>query len=174
MNNLLAESVDLAVSFPTELGWMAIGFLEAELCELKFGYPSRVAVEHALGADIEFSDSNRKIAGIVRKLQDFALGERVDFSKVGIALHVHSPFTLRVLRECRKVGYGKTVSYAELAARAGSPRAARAVGNIMANNRIPLIIPCHRIVGSNGALGGYSSPRGIEMKRILLANEQRD
>ncbi|MEO1971721.1 MAG: MGMT family protein, partial [Pirellulaceae bacterium] len=63
------------------------------------------------------------------------------------------------------------ISYAGLAVAAGSPAAARAVGNVMRTNRYPLLIPCHRVVGS-GSLGGYSAPDGLDMKQRLLQMEQ--
>ena len=66
---------------------------------------------------------------------------------------------------------GETVSYAELAGRAGSPNAARAVGGVMAGNRVPLLVPCHRVVGAGGRLGGFSAPTGVELKKRLLALE---
>jgi methylated-DNA-[protein]-cysteine S-methyltransferase len=83
----------------------------------------------------------------------------------------HTAFQRRVIRCCRQIPWGATRSYAELAARAGSPRAARAVGAVMAANRFPLIVPCHRVIGARGSLGGYSAPTGLVMKSRLLARE---
>ena len=77
------------------------------------------------------------------------------------------------MHQCRRIPYGRTMSYAELAAKAGSPNAARAVGNCMAGNRIPLIVPCHRVVCSDGRLGSYSAPGGTRMKRRLLDLESK-
>ncbi len=76
--------------------------------------------------------------------------------------------------QLRQVGYGETVSYGELAERSGSPRAARAVGTVMATNRIPLILPCHRVLGSAGRIGGFSAPQGIDLKRRMLDLEGRE
>lgn len=82
-----------------------------------------------------------------------------------------SPFHRQVLEQCAQIPAGKTLTYGELAARAGSPRAARAVGSAMARNRWPLIIPCHRVLGTDGRLTGYSGTGGIETKRRLLGLE---
>ena len=72
----------------------------------------------------------------------------------------------------REVGWGETVSYGELAAMAGSPRAARAVGSAMRSNPLPFVIPCHRVVAAGGRIGGYGGGRNaIELKRALLARE---
>lgn len=84
-----------------------------------------------------------------------------------------STFSRRVVEELRKIPYGTTVTYAELAALAGSPRAARAVGRVMASNRLPLIVPCHRVVGAHGAMTGYSGGEGISTKQWLLQHERR-
>lgn len=80
-------------------------------------------------------------------------------------------FQRRTLEACRKIPPGETCTYAELARLAGSPGAARAVGNVMANNHLAPLIPCHRVVGSHGHLGGYSAPTGLTLKRRLLALE---
>ncbi len=88
----------------------------------------------------------------------------LDWSKI-------PPFHRRVLEHCAQIPSGQTLTYGELAARAGSNRAARAVGSAMARNRWPLIIPCHRVVGSDGRLTGYSGAGGIETKRCLLSLE---
>jgi methylated-DNA-[protein]-cysteine S-methyltransferase len=79
------------------------------------------------------------------------------------------PFTVAVLRELARVPYGETTTYGELAKRVGRPRAARAVGTVMHNNRIPIVLPCHRVVGASGSLVGYAG--GLERKTRLLELE---
>ena len=81
-------------------------------------------------------------------------------------------FQQAVLKACCKIEAGKTMTYGELAEQAGYPQAARAVGAVMAKNPIPLLIPCHRVVGRNGALTGYSGTGGVAMKQRLLKHEQ--
>ncbi len=82
---------------------------------------------------------------------------------------VFSGFTARVYNALLKVPFGATVSYGELAAMAGSPNAARAVGRAMATNPLAIFIPCHRVLGSDGSLHGYGG--GLPMKRALLEHE---
>lgn len=101
-------------------------------------------------------------------------GEPLDLGDIPIRLGSQTPFQRRVREALRRVGYGETVSYAELAERAGAPRAARAVGSVMASNPLPLLIPCHRVIGSGGRLGGFSAPQGVALKRALLAMEAGD
>ncbi|MEX3506363.1 MULTISPECIES: methylated-DNA--[protein]-cysteine S-methyltransferase [unclassified Corynebacterium] len=79
------------------------------------------------------------------------------------------PFTAAVLRELARVGYGEKLSYGQLAARAGQPAAVRAVGNACARNPLPLFVPCHRVVRSDGSLGNYRG--GLAAKRWLLELE---
>ena len=80
-------------------------------------------------------------------------------------------FQRRVIRRCRRIPYGKTATYGQIASAAGSPGAARAVGSCMAANRFPLIVPCHRVVRSGGGIGAFSAPGGTRTKRRLLAME---
>ena len=80
-----------------------------------------------------------------------------------------TPFQLRVWQELRRIPWGQTISYGELARRVGNPKASRAVGQANAVNPIPLIIPCHRVIAADGSLGGYSS--GLDRKRWLLRHE---
>jgi methylated-DNA-[protein]-cysteine S-methyltransferase len=80
-----------------------------------------------------------------------------------------APFQQRVWAELRKIPYGSTISYGELARRIGNPKAARAVGSANGDNPISIIIPCHRVIGSNGKLTGYGG--GIERKKFLLEFE---
>ena len=78
-------------------------------------------------------------------------------------------FTTSVLKELARVPYGKTTTYGALAAQVGHPRAARAVGTVMNRNRIPIVLPCHRVVGATGELTGYAG--GLDVKRALLELE---
>ena len=126
-----------------------------------------------LGAEIESADSPLALRELAGRLSVFARRFEDRFTDVPLELDRLGPFTRRVVELCRAVPPGRTVSYAELATQAGSPAAARAVGNAMATNRFPLIVPCHRVVGARGHLGGYSAPQGLTMKRRLLAAESQ-
>lgn len=96
---------------------------------------------------------------------------RIEWPVEELDWHSVSPFQRRVLELCYAIPSGQTRTYGELAALADSPQAARAVGAVMASNRWPLIIPCHRVVGSNGKLTGYSGGEGTCTKRWLLDHE---
>ncbi|MBE3144695.1 MAG: MGMT family protein [Planctomycetes bacterium] len=89
-----------------------------------------------------------------------------------LALDSLPAFTRKVLDACRKIPAGKTVSYSQLAGMIGKPRASRAVGSALARNPIPLIIPCHRVVHSDGSLGNFSAPGGTSLKKMLIDLER--
>lgn len=122
--------------------------------------PRRVPLGSQFGAD-----------RLIARLQAFARGVPDDFLDVPVDFGGATEFTCRVWTACRAIGYGTVATYAELAARVGAPRAARAVGNALAANRVPLIIPCHRVIPRDGRFGRYSAPGGALMKRRLLELE---
>jgi methylated-DNA-[protein]-cysteine S-methyltransferase len=98
-------------------------------------------------------------------------GRWVDFSSVPLDLSEVTPFRVRVYEALRAVPRGRVLDYGELAFAAGSPGAARAVGQAMANNPLPLFVPCHRVVSASGRIGGFSAPGGQNTKRRLLELE---
>jgi methylated-DNA-[protein]-cysteine S-methyltransferase len=105
---------------------------------------------------------------VARELDEYFAGRRRGFD-VPVDLQLARGFRRAVLERLAEVPYARTVSYAELADRAGSPRAVRAVGTACALNPVPLVVPCHRVVRSDGAPGAYRG--GPELKRQLLALE---
>ena len=92
---------------------------------------------------------------------------------VKMSLAKGTRFQRRVWKEVQKVPPGTTISYKELAKRIGRPKAARAVANALAKNPLPVVIPCHRVIGSDGRLGGYSARGGVRRKAQLLLREKR-
>lgn len=107
------------------------------------------------------------------ELEEYFAGRRRSFA-VPLDLSGQAPFTGRVLEALRAVPFGATLTYGELALRAGNPRAARAAGSAMAVNPLPIVIPCHRVIAAGGRLGGYSGGGGVRTKEWLLAFEQRN
>jgi methylated-DNA-[protein]-cysteine S-methyltransferase len=169
-----AKTTPYALSvFPSALGWMAMVSRAGAIVALSFGHRGRKAAIEAVAARAPCGLQLRPArAPLVRRLQAYARGRRDDFRDLRIELGHCTPLVRRVLACCRQVGYGRTISYGQLAARAGVPRAARAVGNCMAANPLPLIVPCHRVVLADGRPGSYSAPGGTRMKRRLLAMER--
>ncbi|MCA9154869.1 MAG: MGMT family protein [Pirellulaceae bacterium] len=157
----------------TALGWIAFAWRDTELQRLTLGYSDPQAAHDALElTETEAYGRSRFATDLTERLQRYADGQREDFFMVKVNTDHLSPFQLQVIERCRQIPRGRTLTYRELATRSGSPNAARAVGNVMRTNRYPLIIPCHRVVASNGNLGGYSAPTGLELKKRLLDLEQ--
>ena len=142
----------------TPVGKLTLCADEAGICEVKFGAQSSRA------------DASELLDQAQRELEEYFAGRRRVFS---VPLSIHgTPFQEKVWRALMEIPHGETVSYGELARRVGNPKACRAVGMANHVNRIPIIIPCHRVVGANGRLTGYAG--GLEIKRILLETEGID
>jgi len=125
-----------------------------------------------LGAwDVEAGD-RITCSPLLQRLVRYAAGQPDDLLNVPLLLADRTPFQCRVLAACRAIPRGETRTYGEVAAVAGSPRAARAVGRVMATNRVPLVVPCHRVVAAGGGMGGFSAPQGVTMKGRLLTLEK--
>ena len=158
--------------FPSDLGWMAAIVAGRTLRQLTFGHASAKAARAAFDPGlVSHARPPRRPTRLERRLKDYAAGKADDFRDVPVDAGPLSDFQRRVLDECRRIPYGSTISYAALAARAGFPRAARAAGNCMAGNRVPLVVPCHRVVRSDRGVGSYSAAGGTAMKRRLLKLE---
>jgi methylated-DNA-[protein]-cysteine S-methyltransferase len=107
---------------------------------------------------------------LVERFRAYFGGSRDSFGDVELDLEGYTPFQLAVVEALRRVPWGEIVSYGELAALAGHPNAQRAAGSVCAQNRFPLVVPCHRVVSASG-IGGYG-PSGVEVKRRLLEHER--
>ena len=103
-------------------------------------------------------------------MEEYFAGTRTVFDQ-DVDLSVLSDFERSVLQTAREIPYGEVIPYAELARRIDKPKASRAVGNALGHNPVAIVVPCHRIVRSDGSLGGYTG--GVEFKRKLLAIEGR-
>jgi methylated-DNA-[protein]-cysteine S-methyltransferase len=112
--------------------------------------------------------ASRAVDGVRRELDEYFEGKRERFD-LALDLSGAAGFTRDVLAELAQVPYGEVTTYGGLAARVGRPRAARAVGTVMNRNPIPIVLPCHRVVGSTGSLVGYGG--GLERKEALLRLE---
>ena len=110
----------------------------------------------------------RRLDRVKRQLDEYFSGRRREF-ELEVDLAAVAPFQRAALTELARVPFGQVTSYGSLAARIGKPRAARAVGGAMNRNPIPIVLPCHRVVGSTGSLVGYGG--GLDRKRALLALE---
>ena len=155
--------------FDTEFGWMAIVASEKGLCRLTLPQP---AADKALVLISDLLPKATVNTGTFRelvvRLGYFFEGKKVDFPDE-LDLQNATEFQRDVWRLTASIPYGETRTYGWIASKLGRPSSVRAVGQAMAKNPLPIIVPCHRIVGSNGSLGGYSG--GLELKKRLLELE---
>ena len=160
---LLDVSYDIA---DTPIGPLLVAVTERGLCRVSFDPEPERETEHlARGFGARVLRSPRPLDPVKRELDEYFEGQRQEFD-LPVDLRGRSEFTRQVLDQLARVPYGEVTTYGSLAALTGRPRAARAVGTIMNRNPIPIVLPCHRVVGSTGSLVGYGG--GLERKRLLL------
>lgn len=164
---LLDVSYDIA---DTPVGPLFVAVTERGLCRISYDpEPERQVDELARIFGSRVLRSGRPVDPVKRELDEYFEGRRRDFD-LGVDLRGRSEFSRVVLEELARVPFGEVTTYGALAALTGRPRAARAVGMIMNRNPIPIVLPCHRVVGSTGSLVGYGG--GLERKRLLLDLEE--
>jgi methylated-DNA-[protein]-cysteine S-methyltransferase len=163
---LLDVAYDLVDS---PIGWLFVAVTDRGLCRIEFDpEPDRDAEELARTHGVRILRAPRPVEPARRQLGEYFEGGRTVF-ELPIDLRGDAPFRRKVLAELARVPYGNVTTYGTLAAQAGRPRAARAVGTIMNRNPVPIVLPCHRVVGSTGSLVGYGG--GLERKEQLLRME---
>jgi methylated-DNA-[protein]-cysteine S-methyltransferase len=138
------------------------------LVRLSYGAEDEVLDDLAARLSPRVLEAPARLDRVRRELDEYFEGERRRFD-LPIDWSLTRGFAGEVLRQTARIGFGKTSTYAELAGRAGSPRAVRAAGNALGANPIPVVVPCHRVLRTGGALGGYTG--GVERKQFLLRLE---
>jgi methylated-DNA-[protein]-cysteine S-methyltransferase len=151
------------------LGELFVGVSDRGLCVISYeADPDLQAERLARGFGSRVLRSTRPVDPARRQLDEYFEGKRKRFD-LDVDLRLARDFGRTVLEELGRVPFGEVTTYGALAARAGKPRAARAVGTIMNRNPVPIVLPCHRVVGANGSLVGYAG--GLERKQHLLRLE---
>jgi methylated-DNA-[protein]-cysteine S-methyltransferase len=167
-----AESglLDVAYDFvDSPLGSLLVATTDAGVCRISYDpEPDREIERLARALGTRILRSPKPVDETRRQLDEYFAGRRHEF-ELQLDLRLSADFSKRVLEELAKVPYGEMTTYGALAARAERPRAARAVGTVMNRNPIPIVLPCHRVVGSSGKLVGYAG--GLERKEALLKLE---
>ena len=168
-----AASGDLDVAYDilgdTPVGPLLVGVSDRGLCRVGFDPEPEAELDRLARAFGPRVLRTPKALDRVRKeLDEYFAGRRHDFD-LELDLRATPKFHRRVLTELRRVEYGHTTTYGTLATQVGAPRAARAVGTVMNRNPLPIVLPCHRVVGANGTLTGYGG--GLDRKEWLLRLE---
>lgn len=158
--------------FDTALGEFGIGWTDAGLARLQLPGMERDALEQRIGRGGALpGEPNRAIETLINQIEDYAEGAAVDFSAVPLDLTGVPDFHQRAYALLLRIGWGETTTYGALARQLGDVTLSRAVGAAMGANPIPLVIPCHRVLASDGKPGGFSAPGGAESKLRMLSLE---
>ena len=153
----------------TPLGDLLVAVTDRGLCRIEFDpEPDRDLEPLARDFGLRVLRAPKAVDESRRELSEYFEGSRTRF-ELPLDLRVAAEFRLRVMNELARVPYGSVTTYGALAAKAGRPAAARAVGTIMNRNPVPIVLPCHRVVGASGSLVGYGG--GLERKEQLLRFE---
>lgn len=163
---LLDVAYDLADS---PVGTLLVATTDRGLCRISFDpQPDREVELLAQAFGVKVLRAAKPVDPVRRQLDEYFDGSRTSF-ELPVDLRQSAPFSRAVLQKLARVPYGEVTTYGALARAADRPQAARAVGTVMNRNPIPIVLPCHRVVGSNGSLVGYAG--GLERKEQLLKLE---
>ncbi len=164
---LLDVAYDVLVDTP--VGSLLVGVTDHGVCRISYDPdPERELEELARLHGSRVLRSARPVDRLRRELDEYFAGRRRHFD-LEPDIRVVPKFNRRVLEELARVEYGETTTYGALAERSGAPHAARAVGTVMNRNPVPIVLPCHRVIGANGKLVGYGG--GLDRKVMLLQLE---
>jgi methylated-DNA-[protein]-cysteine S-methyltransferase len=156
----MSESVISRRSYPSPFGFITITAEDEKITIVELCKKA-----NSVGSSKVLEDAAKQIDSYLKgNLPKFSLPLKV----------LGTPFQLAVWKTIAKVPFGKTISYGEIAAAIGKPQAARAVGAAVGANPTPLLVGCHRVLGSSGSLTGYSGGQGIKTKKLLLDHEGID
>ncbi len=163
------------VIFKTKWGYFGLAGTNSALCRTYLPGPEPKKIESRLLRNLpgaKFDDAFFKI--LQKQIAAYFEGSCVNFSPdIPVVLDAFGGFSREVLTACREIEFGQRITYSGLAKKTGRPAASRAVGNALANNPLPLIIPCHRVLRTDGKMGGFSAPGGISFKKRMLTFEHK-
>lgn len=158
--------------FETALGTIAIAWRGSCIVRLLLPQSDTAAMARKMQAfRASPGEPPADIAAIISMVRRYAGGENLDFSSVNVSAGDVSAMREAIYVALRQVRHGETVTYGELAKRAGYPGQARDIGEAMGKNPVPLIVPCHRVVAAGGKIGGFSAPGGSVTKEKMLRLE---
>ena len=157
-------------TFETKLGWCGVAWSAAGLTRIVIAAKTRddAALDLQNHADVP---APKWLDDLVARIILHMNGEPQTFTEFPVDLSAATPFRRQVYQALRTVGAGEVVTYGDLAKRLNKPGASRAIGGAMANNPLPLVVPCHRVMGHGESLVGFSAPGGVATKRAMLERE---
>jgi len=164
----LASTAAAAV-LETRLGWVCVVAQSGRVIATSLPAPTQAEAVSACPPTCGRENTHKTLAALLHDLRQYFRGEPIDLSQHPVDLSAQPSFTRRALLAACKIPYGQVRTYAWLARAAGRPGAARAAGQAMSRNPVPLLIPCHRVIGTGGKLTGFGG--GLALKRALLELE---
>ena len=169
------QKVAKYVIFQTKWGRFGLAGTESALCRTCLPGPKPGRIKSQLLKNLPAAQFDKTFFKTLQEqIIAYFEGARIDFSPdIPVLLDGFSTFGRSVLTTCRKIKPGRTITYGALAKKIGRPAASRAVGSTLAKNPLPLIIPCHRVLRTDGGLGGFSAPGGIVLKEKMLELERQ-
>lgn len=160
--------------FETTVGWIAIIFKDEKVVGVQFaGKKENSALKNTAQRwkSVSADKPAKWVIDLSKRMMKHLAGETQHFGDVILDLEGMTPFRKKVYKNAMKIKPGRVMTYGQLAEISGSPGAARAVGSAMARNPFLILMPCHRVVGSNGKMHGFSAIGGIKTKEKLLTIE---
>jgi methylated-DNA-[protein]-cysteine S-methyltransferase len=171
----MSESAQHYHVFETTMGFCAIAWGDAGIARFQLPTKSPDATDRLMGRRAPGAEPGalpEDVAAVVEVAKRYFAGEETDFSSVHVDLAGQDAFFAQIYGALRQVGWGRTTTYGALAKEVGAGREkARDVGEAMAKNPMPLIIPCHRVLAAGGKIGGFSAPGGSKTKARMLELE---
>jgi len=164
-----SQSPAEAALLHTRLGWVCVVVRDGRVIAASLPMAAKAEAAALCPAGCRFGNRDGLLRAVVGDLRRYFRGEGVDLSRYPVDLSTQPAFLRRALLAARRIPYGEVRTYGWLARAAGNPRAARAAGQAMSHNPVPLLIPCHRVVGTGGRLTGFGG--GLALKRALLELE---
>lgn len=163
------------VIFKTKWGYFGLAGTKSALCRTQLPGPEPKKIESRLLENLPDAQLDETFFKILQeRIAAYFEGSCVNFSPdIPVALDGFGGFSHEVLTACRELEFGQRITYSGLAKKVGQPNASRAVGNALAKNPLPLIIPCHRVLRTDGKMGGFSAPGGISFKKKMLILEHK-
>ena len=167
--NLVSRPFVRFGSLKTPIGPIFVAISKSGLFDVAFGITDQVRYVARLGARVTRATPDRRaVSGALDQLDNYFSGNLTRFS-IPVDLRVSTDFTYRVLLAASQIPFGQTISYGEIARLVGSPGASRAVGGALGRNPLPIVIPCHRVIATDGSIGGFTG--GLAIKKALLRLE---
>lgn len=159
--------------FKTKWGYFGLAGNEYALCRTQLPGPKPEKIKSMLLKNLHHPQLDKTFFKTLQnQIAAYFEGAYINFSRdIPLILDRFSSFSISVLTACRAIEFGQTLTYGQLAKKSGRPNTSRAVGSTLAKNPLPLIIPCHRVIRSDGKLGDFSAPGGITLKKKMLELE---